>query len=123
MDAALYTGGFISDSEKSKCHLFHKAEHHEKAGMIEQFKDPRLKDIALRIMGRHFEEHLTDYYKNQFTEYLASIFSEEKVAMTQGYKKDEFRPTRLQIQLETEFIISAGKLYPVCTLSFSYFGT
>lgn len=98
VDAALYTGGFMSDQDKALCHQFHRADHKNKAALIEQFNDRRLKQIAIRILGRHFPEHLPDPYQSHFTDYLASIFSEENVVMPRGYKNDEYRPTRNHIQ-------------------------
>jgi exodeoxyribonuclease I len=102
VDAALYTGGFINDRDKTTCHQFHHAEHSEKALIIEQFTDSRLKQIAIRIMGRHFEEHLSPPYGNQFNDYLNSIYTSKQESMPQGYKKDEYRPTRCQIQVQID---------------------
>lgn len=101
VDAALYTG-FIDNNETQACYQFHQTTNQDKAIVIEKFKDPRLKQIAIRIMGRHFEAHLPDQYQTRFSNYLTSICNGINEEMPRGYKKDEYRPTRYQIQVQIE---------------------
>jgi exodeoxyribonuclease-1 len=75
IDTALYNNGFWSDADNKICQEFHVATPREKSIMLSQLKNPALKSIATRIMGRHHSEILASEQRNEFTEYLQHAFS------------------------------------------------
>ncbi len=73
IDASLYLNGFWNNEEESFCRAFHNANPKEKARLTEQIKNPKLKLLATRILGRHYFEALTASQAEQFTEYTQYI--------------------------------------------------
>jgi len=53
-DATLYTGGFLSRSDRDACRRFHKAPPQKKGALIATFSNPALREIAARLICRNF---------------------------------------------------------------------
>lgn len=70
VEASLYLNGFWTAEEENICRIFHAATPKEKAALIEKIKNPRLKTLAIRLLGRHFREYLTASQAEQYESYL-----------------------------------------------------
>ncbi len=68
-DAALYEIGFSNDAEKILLQKFHQAPAAKKMQVAAQFPNPIHREQALRIMGRHFLNHLTVAEQDLFKDY------------------------------------------------------
>lgn len=79
VDASLYLG-FWNYEEENICRAFHAASPKEKVLLTEKIKNPRLKELATRLLGRHFREYLTPAQEVNFSAYL----SKEAVIDYQG---------------------------------------
>lgn len=71
-DAALYQIPFPSREEERLFYQFHQANPEEKQQIIEYFPNPIRKEQALRILGRHYPQVLSDQNKSLFQDYLES---------------------------------------------------
>lgn len=69
-DAALYDNGFLTPKEQQLCQFFHHAIPEKKTQFADQFANPTLRQIVLRVLGRHYSDHLTADLAEQFNEYL-----------------------------------------------------
>jgi exodeoxyribonuclease I len=90
VEASLYLNGFYSAEEEKFCRLFHSASSTQKAQLTEQLNYPKLKTLALRILGRHFPEAMTQSQLEQFSVYMQQINpinSEEALIDFQGKKR------------------------------------
>lgn len=83
VNASLYLNGFWSAAEENTCRAFHKATPFEKRDLVRQITNPRLKALALRILGRHFQEHMTNEQNQEFSNYL----SHENIFDYQGNRR------------------------------------
>ncbi|SRR5579883_488792 len=77
-DASLYLNGFWSFDEEKFCQRFHAVQPKEKIKLMDVVKNPRLKTIATRILGRHYPEILTDSLREEFTNHLQKIHPEKE---------------------------------------------
>lgn len=125
IDAALYDMDFASPYEDALFKQFHQATPENKLIIAEKFPNSKRKLLAVRIMGRHYPEFLTENYLKSFNDYLAQINSapiesldnkennlvdyrgENKLTANQAIQKiEELRSTRNldeeQIQLLNE---------------------
>lgn len=68
--AALYEIGFTSRSEENLFQKFHQASVEKKMLIARQFPNPVHKELALRIVGRHFFNHLSLEEQTLFHEYI-----------------------------------------------------
>ena len=71
-DAALYRIGFSTSAEEKLFQQFHAASPEKKMSIAEQFPNSIRKIQAIRIMGRHFSDYLSDDYKKIFADYIKS---------------------------------------------------
>ncbi len=78
--------GFISNEDKELQKKFHTVSDDLKAKIIEEFRDPRLKDLSIRLMGRHFPEHLPAVYLQKFQEYVQSVYTSGESEMHVDYR-------------------------------------
>jgi exodeoxyribonuclease-1 len=76
--ATLYDQGFWSREEEMQCRSFHQATPGKKENVIEQMQSSHLKQLALRIMGRHFPEYLSSKLCQEFDDYLKSLNPQEE---------------------------------------------
>jgi exodeoxyribonuclease I len=74
-DAALYQTAFATRDERNIYNDFHQAEPEEKEDILAMIPNPVRKEQALRIMGRHFPEHLSAANQQCFSEYMDSLKS------------------------------------------------
>lgn len=72
-DAALYELDFPTSREEFLFQRFHLAKPEDKEDLIKQFPNTIRQEQALRILGRHFPEALSDSSNQQFLEYLQTI--------------------------------------------------
>jgi exodeoxyribonuclease-1 len=72
--ASLYLHGFWNEEETLFCRRFHAVnDPHEKALMTENVKNPRLKQLARRLLGKHYPEALIAAQQHYFQDYLQQI--------------------------------------------------
>jgi exodeoxyribonuclease I len=83
LDAALYENGFLSDSEQAACFRFHAATLEQKIAMLElaQFPTAKLRDQALRLLGRNYYAALPQALQQEFQHYLMSLEGHEVADM------------------------------------------
>ena len=74
-DAALYCNGFLSDAEQHLCQQFHAVQ--DKAALLSRFDNECLATMALRILGRHFQETLSQDQQARFAHYLQQTHHED----------------------------------------------
>lgn len=96
VDALLYKG-FISTEDKELQKKFHTVSDDLKAKIIEEFRDPRLKDLSIRLMGRHFPEHLPAVYLQRFQEYVQSVYTSGEAEMRVDYRGKDRRLSYAQM--------------------------
>lgn len=77
VDADLYIKGFLTREEERLCGQFHAVPNDKKASVAEKFYNPRLQEIAARIIGRHYPQYLTPLLAEKFTTYLECIKSKD----------------------------------------------
>jgi exodeoxyribonuclease-1 len=90
VEASLYLNGFYSAEEESFCRLFHKVPPKEKARLTEELHFPKLKTLALRILGRHFSDAMSHSQQEQFSAYLRAVNpvnDEDAIIDFQGRKR------------------------------------
>lgn len=73
LDATLYQNGFLSAYEQSMCQKFHNADIEGKISMLDQFVNPKLREQAVRILGRNYLKHLPEKYAAEFKDHLKHI--------------------------------------------------
>lgn len=78
IDAALYDIGFSTPHEEKLFQQFHTAKPEKKLSIAMQFPNPLHQALAIRIIGRHFNEHLSPETKHYFQDYLKTIHSDNK---------------------------------------------
>lgn len=86
VDADLYNAGFLTSEEERLCARFHVVPPDKKAGIAEQFRNPRLQQIASRLIGRHYPEHLTPRLTELFTQYLHCRNSPDNLTAPVDYR-------------------------------------
>lgn len=70
IEASLYLQGFLSYEDENLCQQFHRSSPKQKAALTTQFKNPRLKQLATRMLGRHFRENMMEEQRNTWESYL-----------------------------------------------------
>lgn len=75
VQADLYLGGFLKAGEEQLCRQFHQAPLEDKANVVEKFQNPRLYELAMRLMGRHYPEQMTPHLSEAFSTYLHCLNS------------------------------------------------
>jgi len=69
-DAALYQMGFLSPQESQLSEKFHKAKVEEKVNLLDEFQNPILRELAIRIIAQTNVELLSSTDKSLYDEYL-----------------------------------------------------
>lgn len=77
IEAGLYLNGFWSADEMSFCRRFHQVLPAEKAVLAQNLTNPKLKILAIRLLGRNYPEVLSAEQKQDFDEYLQQVKSAE----------------------------------------------
>jgi len=75
VDADLYIKGFLTREEERLCGQFHAVPDDKKSQVISRFQNPRLQEIATRIMGRHYPQYLSSTLTEKFEHYLSQLNS------------------------------------------------
>lgn len=88
-DAALYEIGFLSDQENYLCQQFHLATAKNKPQILERFKNPVLREQGIRILGRHYPDHLSESCQEEFKFYLARIYAEKNDTVPVDYRGEK----------------------------------
>jgi len=79
-DAALYQLGFPSKHDQSQCAKFHSLPLDKKHNILSQFHSAHFREQAIRVLGRHFHDQLSEEEQQDFADYLnkINVDSEEK---------------------------------------------
>lgn len=86
VDATLYEKGFLSFQDQEVCKKIHNAIPQNKIKFGNEFTEKHLKEILIRIMGRHFPDFLSQAEKDYFQEYMTSIRSNSEEKIKVDYK-------------------------------------
>jgi exodeoxyribonuclease I len=108
IDASLYLNDFWSNGEKDFCRRFHSVTPAEKAAMTEKCSNPKLKSLAIRVLGRHYPDSLTHELKIEFERYLQQISADGDQAII-DFKGNKRLTAKLAL-LEIEALRSSNSL-------------
>jgi exodeoxyribonuclease I len=86
VDASLYLNTFWTNEETAFCQRFHRATPGEKAALITDIKNPALKKLAIRLVGRNYPDMLTTENKIEFDEYIRRVNSNATADMLIDFK-------------------------------------
>jgi exodeoxyribonuclease-1 len=73
IEAGLYKNGFYSTEEDKFCRLFHTASPEEKVTLTERLTLPKLQQLAIRILGRHYSDIMSTQQHELFANYLQQV--------------------------------------------------
>src|SRR3990167_11147387 len=76
IDAALYDMGFPTPAEEKLFQQFHAANPDKKISIAMQFLNPLRQTLAMRILGRHYNEYLSSENKAYFDDYWKTIYTD-----------------------------------------------
>ncbi len=97
----LYVEGFLSAEDEFFCQRFHTATPEEKCRLMNSVKNSNLRQLALRVLGRHFGDVLTGELADRYAEYLESSAGKknaEEIIDFQGNKRLMPKQALLEIQ-------------------------
>lgn len=89
IESRLYLDGFWSSDEDKFCRQFHQANSKEKSSMTDQLRKSKLKQMAVRIMGRHFPDTLTDSQAEDFSKYLQQTDPNEETDIMIDFRGEQ----------------------------------
>ena len=75
IEASLYMNGFWSQDDERFCRQFHAASAQERAHLTENVRNPQLKKLAARLLGRYSPEVLTLDEAEDFADYMRRVKS------------------------------------------------
>lgn len=107
--ATLYDQGFWSREEELLCRSFHEAPQDKKENILEQMHSTHLKQLALRVMGRHFSEHLSPKFRQEFDHYLSFLTTQEEKEIPIDFRGEK-RLTVSSALIEINTLRESGKL-------------
>lgn len=87
IEARIYMDGFLSDEDYQLSRKFHSYEPKEKAGLIDHFKNKKLRMLAVRLLGRHYPDVLTVNQADEFAGYLQKINQDQAMIDYRGEKR------------------------------------
>ncbi len=73
VDASLYQAGFLSIQDQEVCRKIHLAAPENKGKFLTSLSQNHLKEILIRIMGRHFPNYLNHEQKELFQNHLDTL--------------------------------------------------
>jgi exodeoxyribonuclease-1 len=73
IEAGLYMNGFYSSEEEQFCRLFHRVSSQEKSALTDKLTFPKLQELAIRVLGRHFPDAMNTAQKERFSAYIQRI--------------------------------------------------
>ncbi len=100
IDAALYELSFPTSREEFLFQRFHLAQPEEKATVASQFPNPIRKEQALRIVGRHFPEHLNSADEKMYQEYREHIYKPDESTITDYRNQTHLTPKQALKDIE-----------------------
>ena len=77
LDASLYNLGFFTSDENQKINLFHETPLLEKSEYIVNLPNGRVKELAIRIMGRNYADNLSEDLLDDYNKYLNSVLYQQ----------------------------------------------
>lgn len=92
IEAGLYLNGFLTPTEENFCQRFHLGSPVEKVKITEDYPDSKLYPLALRILGRHYPDHLTPSLTKKYLDYLKKVSTENAILDFQG--RDRLSPQK-----------------------------
>ena len=92
LDASLYELGFFKSDENKHINLLHKTPLKEKSAYITNLPNGRVKELAIRIMGRNYLNDLSDDLLEYYNKYLNSILHQQsdRPDFKNGLRHDPF---------------------------------
>lgn len=78
VEASLYLNGFWSAEDQQFCKHFHAHSGKEKSALVEHVKNPQLKKLAIRILGRFFPDSMSTEQAENFAEYLQQVYTKDE---------------------------------------------
>lgn len=85
IEASLYLNGFWNSEDEFFCQRFHAGKPEDKAKLL-QHSSSKLTGLALRILGRHYPEFLTNEHAEEFADYLERIHSNNEADTLVDYQ-------------------------------------
>ena len=105
VDASLYTSDFFTDEEKQISTAFHKISLEGKVNLIKKMPAGRIREIAVRIMGRNSPENLDESIMNEYAESISASSNTDlqgKVRTTVDSLLSEIKKLNEQDELDVE---------------------
>ena len=101
--------GFMQDHEVALCKEFHRAAPEKKLAVATKFTNIILQEQAIRLLGRHYQEHLSSLYLERYQQYLTNLHQSNEQTVAQDYR-GEPRVTSSKALSETESLLSNPSL-------------
>jgi exodeoxyribonuclease-1 len=98
VDADLYVKGFLTRPEEQLCVQFHTVPAQKKADIAESFRNPRLREIATRVMGRHYPQYVTSDLAEGFERYMQQINPASEEDAPTDWRGEKRRTPRSALQ-------------------------
>lgn len=98
IEASLYLNSFWTDEENLFCRRFHAAATKEKALMTENLKNPKLQSLAIRLLGRHYPDVMTENQIERFAEYTEKIGSPDDSKTLIDFRGEKRRTSQNALQ-------------------------
>ena len=107
VDASLYELGFFSSDEKIQINNFHSKSLKDKLDYTNTLPTGRVKELAIKIIGRNYFNDLSDESLIDYDKYLNSIFFDKPIKA--DYKND-LRIDPMQLLNETKDLLRNKEL-------------
>ena len=111
VDEALYSGGFISDSDLNLAKHWLNLKTDEKIDQIPSFKDQRFSKLAYRYLCRNHFEYLSENERKEWKEYcrkklfFSPDYSKNKLTLLENeinyQPQDDQRTKKIKNELKT----------------------
>ncbi len=112
--AMLYDGGFPTNDEIRYCQLFHQSKPEAKVNMLSYFSNDSFRELALRILGKHFYNDLTPALQEEFNDYLNRIATQPASRIdykgTHALGKEQALKEIADLKLDTSLTVEQIKL-------------
>lgn len=74
--SGLYLNGFLSRDEQALNDQFVKSAN--KFQVLQRFQNPHLRELGVRLLGKHFPDQLDETMAHEYQDYLQSVFSDDQ---------------------------------------------
>ncbi len=88
VDASLYQSGFLTPAEQQLSVRFHKAKPSEKMTIAREFKNPSLREMAIRLVGRNHPDCLDQAAEKIFSARLRDIYQKDASEAPIDYRSE-----------------------------------